>query len=1271
MFASSRPERAWAAVRRGPRGRGRRPGRVVERLEPRTLLAGDAGSSAVLEWIAAQGYELFRDQFGLTSMAGQVDEFRRGVADEHEVGTLFPDNPFGDAFPAFRQYWAPSPGFTGPRSPAAGANILGVAYDSAPNRAIKYLTGGYGHDDALDPTWDPAALGAAARYDSSTPDLAGAFGDVGHIARLLAGLSVPAQALGDFHAPEIPGLFAPDPDPYLDWISGEDFSPSNPDPDRPTAIDDRDPLRFTRYAIADLDGSASRSAYEIDPAFAPGAGDPDWRPMYRLFADVAGVAERFDSKDADGAVERGTVRDPGGLAAGESREARAGRYRNFTAAELDAQAGVLIPEAIRRVSELIRVFYGVVDDVAPSRDGVVLASLSSRDPAAPQVLPDSTFSIDVAATDQGTGDSGIGRGRFRIQYRSKPSGAGAWGDWTDLPELGLVRGQAVDSFDPSVSGLGGRPGAMIRAPFRIGQAGFDYAFRARAEDGAGNLSEWSPESYVRIEGGAAAVLVIDRSGSMTVGGKMQAARQAGGTFIDLLHDGDSIAVASFSTAAALDFARAVVASGNGVRPAAQAAVNALIPGGNTAIGAGLLVGSGQLAGAPPGRRAIVLMSDGMENELPAALDIIDQVPEDVRIFTIGFGPEADPALLQEIARRRNGRYYFAATNAELREIYVSLAGIATGEQDVLHDTGTILPGGRIVRTFVVDPTAGGATVGVQWPGSNLDLSLIAPDGTVITRNSTDPRVRFVGGATSEFFQIATPQLGMWQAVVDAVSVDVAGEQFELFARLGSLIRADLDSDGGQYAVGEGASFLVALNDGQAILGAEVTGFLSPPAGSIEPPKRLTFLDDGRHGDGVAGDGIYGASVILGHAGAGTYDLRVEATGRTASGISFVRMPSRSVAVTGLGRSDANNAPVLAPIADLVALQGQAVRLTARATDADSNPLVFSLDAGPPGAGIDPITGAFSWTPAADLAPGSYTARVRVAEGARPSASDSVSFAVRVAEFNLPPRLAPIADQAATIGATLDLAVSATDPDSAAGALRYGLDPTAPAGATIDPASGAFSWTPPASVAPGPYVIVVRVVDPGAPNQAAATTIRVNVGAAPGPSDPPTTPPAEPPPIDASPPPADTAGPQVRSAVLQLSPRRDGDRIRIAFSEPLNAARARDLGAYTLVDAGPDQRLGTRDDRRLALRAAEYDPVARLVTLSVARRLPRRRHFQLAIAGNGPAGLTDGAGNMLDGDGDGRPGGDYRVVLRTGGAGLVRVRVHPNGPRRVGRRSPHG
>jgi hypothetical protein len=63
---------------------------------------------------------------------------------------------------------------------------------------------------------------------------------------------------------------------------------------------------------------------------------------------------------------------------------------------------------------------------------------------------------------------------------------------------------------------------------------------------------------------------------------------------------------------------------------------------------------------------------------------------------------------------------------------------------------------------------------------------------------------------------------------------------------------------------------------------------------------------------------------------------------------------------------------------------------------------------------------------------------------------------------------------------LSFIVSATDPDLPGNQLTFSLDDNGVQGASINPTTGRFTWTPSLNDAPGTYVFTIRVVDNGSP-----------------------------------------------------------------------------------------------------------------------------------------------------------------------------------------------
>jgi parallel beta-helix repeat protein len=119
-------------------------------------------------------------------------------------------------------------------------------------------------------------------------------------------------------------------------------------------------------------------------------------------------------------------------------------------------------------------------------------------------------------------------------------------------------------------------------------------------------------------------------------------------------------------------------------------------------------------------------------------------------------------------------------------------------------------------------------------------------------------------------------------------------------------------------------------------------------------------------------------------------------------------------------------------------------------------------------------------------------------------------------------------------------------------------------------------------------------------------------------------------------------------VTDVTPSESGGLIRsivISFSTTLNPARAQKKANYQI------QRLGGAGGRpgRVPIGVVLYDPSLRTVTLTLARAMPSGTQLRLRVSGSARSGLTDLAGNLLDGDANGTPGGDFTTILGAGPA----------------------
>lgn len=193
--------------------------------------------------------------------------------------------------------------------------------------------------------------------------------------------------------------------------------------------------------------------------------------------------------------------------------------------------------------------------------------------------------------------------------------------------------------------------------------------------------------------------------------------------------------------------------------------------------------------------------------------------------------------------------------------------------------------------------------------------------------------------------------------------------------------------------------------------------------------------------------------------------------------------------------DRNTAPEISGGGNRAIDEGEALTMDFGATDADlpADKLTFSLapDA-PVGMAIDSVSGRLTWTPGESDGGAAHTVTVRVTDDGEGPLADETTFTITVSEVNSAPVFAAVARQTIPEGALRSFAVAATDADDPADKLTYALEPGAPAGVTIDAASGLLSWTPTEAQGPEDYVIHIRVTDDGAPAKSATIGVEVSV-----------------------------------------------------------------------------------------------------------------------------------------------------------------------------------
>ncbi|MBX9639797.1 MAG: putative Ig domain-containing protein, partial [Mycobacteriaceae bacterium] len=185
----------------------------------------------------------------------------------------------------------------------------------------------------------------------------------------------------------------------------------------------------------------------------------------------------------------------------------------------------------------------------------------------------------------------------------------------------------------------------------------------------------------------------------------------------------------------------------------------------------------------------------------------------------------------------------------------------------------------------------------------------------------------------------------------------------------------------------------------------------------------------------------------------------------------------------------NRAPELDVPPSVRLFEGQPFSLDILGSDPDGNRLSYSVANLPPGANFNADLATLSWTPSGTQA-GTYdNVLVSVTDGVNMT---TTSLRMIVEPTNVAPVLQGIPDRTVRQGDPLRFTLHATDPDSTT--LRFS-SPNLPLGATLNPITGVFEWTPPYDKA-GPAQIKFVVSDGSATGERTVVVNVVNVNAPP-------------------------------------------------------------------------------------------------------------------------------------------------------------------------------
>ena len=347
-------------------------------------------------------------------------------------------------------------------------------------------------------------------------------------------------------------------------------------------------------------------------------------------------------------------------------------------------------------------------------------------------------------------------------------------------QAGTFNGFSVAGFDyaggSSGSALFDSSGELVGGPLSQGSGcSVTYAPAAAIKSALSNPP--APPAPIDV------MVVFDHSGSMAASAppigrsKLAEAQDAAALFVQLVREGqgDRIGLVGFSTMADLVVPPAPAATAKpalvGPPPFTGGHIGAITAGGATSIGAG--VGTALLLlGGTGNRRAILLLSDGLQNTAPM-LEEVEGALGDTIVNVIGFGSDADidGPLLSRVAHEHGGHFTRATDGLALRKFF----GLSFGnifETGALSDPEFVLKAGEKQSGphyfDVCDEER--ITLALTWDdlAAPLRATIYTPSGKPVSERMIVP----VRGRSWVFWRIPLPhegeRAGRWHFVVERV-----------------------------------------------------------------------------------------------------------------------------------------------------------------------------------------------------------------------------------------------------------------------------------------------------------------------------------------------------------------------------------------------------------------------------------------------------------------------------------------------------------------------
>ncbi|XP_001365364.3 calcium-activated chloride channel regulator 1 [Monodelphis domestica] len=374
------------------------------------------------------------------------------------------------------------------------------------------------------------------------------------------------------------------------------------------------------------------------------------------------------------------------------------------------------------------------------------------------------------------------------------------------------------------------------------------------------------------------VLVLDKSGSMASGDRLNRLNQASKLFLlQIIEKGSWAGMVTFDSSATIQSELIQIET--------DAQRNTLITRLPTVAGGGTSICSGLRTAFTVIKKKfstdgseIILLTDGEDNTISTCFDEVKQ--SGAIIHTVALGPSADPGL-EKLAEMTGGLKTTATDNAQNNGLIDAFSALSSGNGAITQRSIQLVSKGATVKngewmngTVIVDSTIGNDTLFlVTWTAQQPQIFLSDPSGKTYNTFSVD--------ANSKMAHLQIPntaKVGMWryslksnaQTLTLTVTSRAANPTVPPIT-VDSKMNKDTSSFPSPMIV-----YAEVRQGSLPIIGADVTALIESADGTT---VTLELLDNGAGADTSKNDGVY-SRYFTAYKINGRYSLKVTALGGT-------------------------------------------------------------------------------------------------------------------------------------------------------------------------------------------------------------------------------------------------------------------------------------------------------------------------------------------------------------------------------------------------------